>query len=138
MPHKKSEDGWLSVTEVLSLAINKPWLCLWYGKNGTARCEQIKRESQKIGSEVHELIENRFNGIDDDYTNRMIVNFWEKFVIPFEVKPVFLEQTVKNSKLKLQGTFDAVINTNRGVNVTADWKTSNQLDKVTVPLQLCA
>jgi len=141
MPHKKSEEGYLSVTEVLNLSIPKPFLNFWYGKYGTEKCNQIKRESQEIGIEVHKLIEERFkNGEASPGTPRAVqmeVNFWEQFVIPYNVKPIALEKSYKCSKYKIQGTFDAVIDIN-GERYLADWKTSNSIDKVSVPLQLCA
>lgn len=140
MPHKQSPDGYLSVTEVLALSIPKPYLCLWYGKLGTQKCEQIKRDSQELGTLVHNEIELKFQNpkiLDPLNANasRMIKNFWSKFVIPYEVKHKELEITLKDKKLKLQGTFDAIIETTKGL-VIADWKTSNQIDKQSVPLQL--
>lgn len=145
MPHQESKKGYLSVTEVLSLVIDKPFLRYWFGQHGTQLCEQIKRESQDIGNEVHAYIEHRFiNGTHEDdkegYTLQaigMVDNFWNKFVMPWEVKPISLEQTYEDKKLKLQGTMDAHIQTNKGEFI-ADWKTSNSLDKITVPLQLSA
>lgn len=140
MPHVKSEEGWLSVTEVLSLSIPKPFLNFWYGKLGTQKCEQIKRESQELGIEVHSLIEWQFKNPNtrlDGTSNshRMVNNFWDKFVIPYKAEPLAMEVTLKNNKLKLQGTFDAIVKTENGLFI-ADWKTSNSLDKVGVPLQL--
>lgn len=142
MPHQECPEGFLSVTEVLSLAIDKPFLRYWYGKNGTQLCEQIKSESQKIGTYVHAEIERRFEQKDYTYKtgsneHRMVNNFWEKFVKPFDVKAVKLEQTHRCNKYKLQGTFDAIIDTSKGRYI-ADWKTSSSLDKITVPLQQCA
>jgi hypothetical protein len=142
MPHQKSEEGWLHVTEVLDLAIHKHFLYYWAGKYGLAKCEQIKRESQELGTQVHELIEWQFKNPDtrlgrESNSHRMVSNFFDQFVAPYEVKPVSLEITLKDPKLKLQGTFDALINTNKGQRL-ADWKTSNSLDKFSVPLQLSA
>lgn len=140
MPHQIVPKDWLSVTQVLSLTIDKPFLRYWFGKYGIDKCNQITRESQEIGTEVHRLIEERFK--DNDYTAiegsnelRMTKNFWKKFVIPFEVKPVELEVTIKDEKLKLQGTTDAVVDTNKG-RFLMDWKTSSSIDKIGVPLQL--
>lgn len=142
MPHKDSKPGWLSVTEVLNIAINKPFLNYWYGAKGTAECERIKRESQELGIEVHRLIEERFIG--KDYTPvvgsrscQMLSNFWREFVGPYAVEPIELEKTCKDEELKLQGTFDGLVKTSRGERI-GDWKTSNTLDAVSVPLQLSA
>lgn len=140
MPHKESKDGWLSVTEVLNLAINKPFLAFWRGKIGNEAAGRIQRESQEIGLRVHELIESRFKEtemIGNERETRMVNNFWESFVVPYEVKPIRLETTYESKELKLQGTADGEINTNKGEYV-GDWKTSNQLDEIGVPLQLSA
>lgn len=114
----------------------------WYGKNGTAECERIKRASQELGIQVHSLIEWQFKNPDtrlssETNSHRMVNNFWNKFVEPYEVKPKEMEMTLKDNKLKFQGTFDALISTNKG-HFIADWKTSNTLDKISVPLQLSA
>ena len=139
MPHTKSADGWLSVTEVLNLSIPKPFLNYWFGKWGTAKCEQIKRESQELGTRFHSLVEDYLNGIslsEGANAERMVENLINQFLKPYEVKPLKLEQQYKCEKLKLQGSCDAEIDTNKWKNVTADWKTSNSLDKISVPLQL--
>lgn len=141
MPHKPSRDGELSVTEVLSLAINKPFLNFWYGRHGTTRCEQIKRESQELGIAVHKEIETYFTTgrceNTDDNVARMTRNFINMFASPQNVKPLALEVELVDKELKLHGSFDAVILTSQGEAV-ADWKTSNQLDVISVPLQLAA
>lgn len=142
MPHKKSPDGYLSVTEVLSLAINKPFLAFWRGKVGNEEAGRIQRESQELGIAVHELIEQQFRDGVTQFAvignkERMVNNFWKDFVLPFEVTAEDLEVTLQDPALKLQGTFDARISCIKG-RYLADWKTSNQLDKVSVPLQLSA
>lgn len=142
MPHKDSKPDWLSVTEVLNLSIPKPFLVYWYGKLGTQACEIIKRESQELGKAVHQEIEDRFQNPDwtqngHDNVARMVDNFWNQFVIPYRARPMKLEQTYEDKKLKLQGTLDAIIEA-KDVLYIADWKTSNQLDKIGVPLQLAA
>lgn len=140
MPHKKSDDGYLSVTEVLSLSIPKPFLNFWYGKWGIEHCERVKRESGEIGTQVHQIIEDYLAGKTVEpsgNTLRMFQNFKSKFLEAYSVKPVKLEQTHKCSKYKLQGTFDAIVDIN-GERYIADWKTSNSIDKISVPLQLCA
>lgn len=68
----------------------------------------------------------------------MVNNFWAEFVGPYQVQVTEQEQTYQDEELKLQGTLDAVINCTRGSNITVDFKTSNQLDKIGVPLQLAA
>lgn len=135
MPHKQSKPGYLSVTEVLSLSIPKPFLNFWYGKLGTAECERIKRESQEHGTFIHDQIERRFKGevIDHPAVNA----FWTQFVEKFNVKPLILEETYEDDELKLQGTLDAICEVN-SVPMVCDWKTSNSLDLISLPLQLAA
>lgn len=140
MPHKISKPGYLSVTEVLSLVINKPFLALWRGKIGNELAGQIQRESQELGIEVHDLIECRFNGVVKEGSKnaeRMVANFWREYVDKYCVKPVLLEETYEDEGLKLQGTLDGVLRTTKGTRIV-DFKTSNQIDKVSVPLQLAA
>ncbi len=141
MPHKESKTGYLSVTEVLGLVINKPFLALWRGKIGNELAGQVQRESQELGIEVHDAIEKTFNDVklDDLSPNakRMVENFWEMFVRPWEAKPVLLEASYEDESLKLQGTMDALLRTKKGPRIV-DFKTSNQIDKISVPLQLCA
>lgn len=151
MPHIDSEPGWLSVTEVISLGIPKvsvskkgrPYFYLerWRGKIGNEQADMISDNSKKIGTYVHAEIERRFE--QKDYTQRtddrsmvMVNNLWNKFIIPYEVKPIVLEQTYKNEVYKLQGTVDVIADTNKWNNVTGDWKTSKQLDSIGGPLQL--
>lgn len=143
MPHKSSKDGYLSVTEILSIAIDKPFLRTWYGKYGTQHCEMVKRQSQDLGIAVHKEIEDRFLsstvGSTDPNVVRMVNNFWREFVEKHGVEVLVAEpaDALESGALKFQGTFDAVIRTSKGVFM-ADWKTSNTLDKVSVPLQLSA
>ncbi len=112
---------------------------MWRGKIGNELAGQIQRESQELGVEVHKAIEEKFNacaiGELTPNAQRMLDNFWNKFVVPWEVKPVVLEQTYKNETLKLQGTVDGILRTKKGVFVT-DFKTSNQLDDISIKLQL--
>lgn len=143
MPHEKPPEGYLSVTQVLDLVLNKPFLAFWRGKIGNDEASRIQRESQEIGTQVHKLIEDSFmfagrpKWSEITNTTRMVDNFWAKFIIPYEVKPLQLEVTLKDDRLKLQGTFDAVIETSNG-QYLMDWKTSSSIDKVSVPLQLAA
>ncbi len=129
------------MTEILSLVINKPFLAMWRGKIGNELAGQIQRESQELGIEVHDAIEKKFNGVEvevlSDNAKRMVGNFWREFVEKWEAKPVLLEASYEDEKLKLQGTVDGVLRTKKGPKIV-DFKTSNSMDGVSNPLQLSA
>jgi len=146
MPHKHI-DGIPSVTEILDV-INKPYLQYWRGKYGNAKCEKISKQSKAIGIRVHTEIERLFKGSGPKYKNKairkMVQNFNDSFVIPYQVKPMVIEpkEPFIDNENKYSGTFDAVIEVyskseDASVLVIADWKTSNQIDK-TWGLQLAA
>jgi hypothetical protein len=142
MPHKKSKEGFISVTEALNI-ISKPGLYYWFAKNGWDECQRIKKESQDFGTLVHENIQRLFEGkqlnTSNEQVKQMTTTFWKDFVDEYEVTPLVLEpeEPWVSEEHKLQGTPDAIIKTNKGIYI-ADWKTSSQIDKVTVPLQLAA
>ncbi len=149
MPHVEPPKGFLSVTEVNNLGLpkvnvskqGKPYFFLeqWRGKVGNQQADKTSKESREIGTAVHKAIEDRFHGeteIDDPQVKRMVDNLWRDFVVPFDVRPIKLEQTYTSELFKLQGTADGEIDTNKWKNVTVDWKTSNQLDAKGGPLQL--
>src|SRR5260221_9604306 len=139
MPHKHIE-GYPSVTEILSV-ISKPFLYRWYGKHGTEKCEAIKASSQKIGTAVHNELEQLITGIEfkrnKNKTIRLLTdNFMAQWWEPNEVELVSSEVTLKDEIYKYQGTFDAILRL-QGKLLIADWKTSNQFDN-SMPLQLAA
>ena len=142
MPHKQVE-GYPSVTEVLSV-IRKPWLERWYGKYGNDKCEKIQKTATNIGTKVHEEIQRRFEGKEFKTKNsnikRMVNNFFEKFANEYNIKPLSMEpkEPLIDKVNGYSGTYDAIIMGDDEEIMVADWKTSNQLDKVTVPLQLAA
>lgn len=141
MPHKELK-GYLSVTEVLNV-INKPYLLRWYGKYGNEKCEKIKKQSQSVGTRVHEEIQRRFNGLDFKTKHKniraMVDRFFSEFAIPYKIVPISIEpeEPLRDDRLMFQGTYDAVFEMDEKLYI-ADWKTSNSIDKVSVPLQLSA
>lgn len=154
MPHKESPPGWLSVTEAISWGYpkvkfskeGKPYFFLeqWRGKVGNIEADRISKLGKEIGTEFHREIEDRFLNPNwlrhaDDNIHRMSCLFWSHFVEPFDVKPILLEpkESYKDEKLKLQGSFDGHVQTNKG-EYMGDWKTSNQLDRITLGMQIAA
>lgn len=120
----------------------------WRGREGNQKCEITLKEARRIGIEFHRCMEEYFNTnafeTEDKNVERMMNNFIDKFVIPFNVKAKSTETTHENKKLKLQGTNDVVIECDgvdeKGVRhqgeYTLDGKTSSSLDTVGGPIQL--
>lgn len=144
MPHKHV-DGYPSVTEIINV-LDKPGLCMWYGKYGTAECNKIKNESAKFGTNVHSLIEAFLTGqpggvlpVDEMPTAEEMACFssFQQWYNTSGLSPICMEpeESVK-SKFGFQGTWD-FIGRKDGTILVADWKTSNQLYD-TVGLQLAA
>jgi hypothetical protein len=140
MPHKEIKD-WPSVTQVINV-LDKPGLCMWYGKLGTAECNRIKNESATFGTNVHEMIETYLSKTVSDkvYTpeeTKCFENFADWYrtsgLEPISMEP---EDSVKSKLFGYQGTWD-FIGRKDGKILVADWKTSNQLYD-TVGLQLAA
>jgi hypothetical protein len=142
MPHKEVT-GYPSVTQVINV-LDKPGLCMWYGKLGTAECNKIKNEAAKFGTHVHTLIEHELTvaalPLDFEPTPEelaCVTNFIEWYktsnLTPISMEP---EDAVISKTYGYQGTWD-FIGRKDGTILVADWKTSNQLYD-TVGLQLAA
>jgi len=145
MPHKEVK-GWPSVTQVINV-LDKPGLCNWYGKLGTAECNRIKNESAAFGTHVHTLIEAWLTGkpggvveVDTMPTQEETACFsgFQKWYETSGLEPVSMEpeDSVKSTLFGYQGTWD-FIGRQHGTLLVADWKTSNALYD-TVGLQLAA
>ena len=150
MPHKDCPSGYLSVTEVINLGFpkvnvsksGKPYFYLeqWRGRVGNIKANAITEESKKIGKEFHSQIEYGFNTgrwLAEGNIGRMVTNLYNYFLRPFYVAPLQLEHTCQDKRLKIQGTYDAAIITNKGEYV-ADWKTSNSWSRPVLGMQLAA
>lgn len=145
MPHKTIK-GWPSVTEIINV-LDKPGLCMWYGKLGTVECNRIKNESAAFGTHVHALIEGFLTGkpggvieLDKEPTAEEMacLTSFQKWYATAGLEPVSMEpeDSVKSTLFGYQGTWDFIGRQN-GTLIVADWKTSNQLYD-TVGLQLAA
>lgn len=139
MPKKRLSNGWSRVTSVLS-ALNSSWLEFWWRKNGFEACDKIRDESTEFGKKCHSYIEAhvRAGTFVETPDSReadcaQIVQHW---LLTEEAKPVYIEQELKDEKLKLIGHCDLIAEIH-GELVVIDYKTSKKIDK-SYGLQLAA
>ena len=149
MPHRELHKGGVripSVTQVIG-CLDKPGLYAWYGKYGNEECNKIKTESALFGTAVHEMIDQAImkvsrpiefpESVDQAKAKECAVNFIEWYKTSgLEVISAEPEDAVYSKRYNFQGTWD-FIGTRKGIMLSADWKTSNQLYE-TVGLQLSA
>ena len=120
--------------------IAKPGLYKFYAENGLEGAEKIKNDTASIGTQFHEGVYHRFNGSKPaipitPQAQGMIDAFFDKFVQPYKVQPISLEQKVWNIDLRTHGTFDGIVKvhdmpygrarTKYTGTVLADWKSSS-------------
>jgi CRISPR/Cas system-associated exonuclease Cas4 (RecB family) len=129
-----------SVTEIISI-IDKPFLRLWYGKNGTKECQRIMKESGELGSRVHDAIEAILKGEEPPPLSPQevgMVHWFELWQNETDFRPVELELKVVSERHKFHGTFDALGTFGDSTElVMCDWKTSSKIDD-SYALQLAA
>lgn len=126
MPHIEHTKGWPSVTKIISV-LDKPGLVYWYGKHGTEKCSQLKREAEEFGTEFHEAVEQLLQEKKDkafldtpyDLACQLYFKWWK--AQPREV--VCLEKEVEHKSLKYHGCFDALIRSENKLYLV-DWKSS--------------
>jgi CRISPR/Cas system-associated exonuclease Cas4 (RecB family) len=126
------------VTSVLS-SVNAEWYKYWVKKYGVEECERITRESQIFGREVHKIVENHMNGVQQTFSHTpeykcagdIIGWLSEK-----QVKPLYIEAEFIDKKLGLIGHAD-LIGEIDGKNYVIDFKTGSAMKKE-MPLQLAA
>lgn len=121
-----------SVTEIVDI-IDKPGLRYWYGKYGIQHCEQVKRDSQKVGHGVHSGIE-RFlrgkpfsecsEGLTNDQT--VMLSYLVEWCNKTHIKPIAMEEPLYSKKFQFAGTPDVVATFNGGKSLyLVDWKTDS-------------
>lgn len=139
---KRLTNGWSRVTTVLS-SLNCAWLEWWWRKNGFEACDKIRDASTDFGKKVHKLIEE---DLAREHNCNLIAKTKEE-QCAFKVtdwfyhsgnsfKPLYLEQELKDTNLKLIGHCDLIAEIN-GEQVVIDYKTSKKIDK-SYALQLAA
>ncbi len=135
MGHKEHPKAWPSVTQVLAV-VDKPFLKMWYGKNGISHCERIKKESAELGQRVHDAIAESLQGrewshIVQSGTEAEMVGEFEKWAqkTGFKALVVEPEKGIESATYEYSGTFDA-IGTFGDSNdqYVCDWKTTGQMD----------
>lgn len=128
MPHKVAfdKDGKQlpSVTEIIGI-LGKPELYRWYAKNGWDKCEQIKRESQEIGTALHNEIAEYLRG--HAVVESEMLTAFKNWHSANPLKPLVIEPDVPlQSVYGYQGTFDCIGELD-GELLVVDWKTSARI-----------
>jgi len=130
LPHVDYKD-YPSVTRVKDI-LAKPFLYGWYAKLGWTKCEKIKKESQDIGLEVHETIEQRL--LNKSVTTKspqvleLVDAVFTSFIDLNKPQIVWLEKHLISEKHKTHGTCDGCFIIGEDY-VLLDWKTSSRLNK---------
>lgn len=133
------DTDWPSITQVGDV-LAKPSLYKWYGEKGLVEAERIKVETAAIGTEFHLGVYERLAGTPtrtalSPQAQLMVDSFFDKFITPYKVQPISLEQKVFNEEHRTHGTFDGIVKVHdmpvgrartkyTGV-VLADWKSSS-------------
>ncbi len=110
---KKKEQKLARVTSVLSF-LNSAWLQYWYRKVGFQEADRISRESQEFGKAVHRFAEGYFKTVLEQKADEEIYALREgqcgnNLITWFDenkVKPLYLEQELKDTKIGLIGHCD--------------------------------
>jgi len=106
----------------------------WQVKNGKKECDRILRETSKIGTRLHKLIEKYFkNGSyklkkSDPIEVINVSNAFERFVHDYELKMTNVEETVYSAEWGVAGTYD-FMGTVFDVPYLLDWKTSGRISQ---------
>jgi hypothetical protein len=133
---------YISVTSVLSLAVNKPALVGWAAKQGAmggAGAPFSKSRSAALrGKDIHQWVEARATGgrePDFDPSLRGYFEIAERFLLKYKVRFLASERIVYNDAHLYAGTMDALAELTipeSGERVTAvlDWKTTSDEAKL--------
>lgn len=131
------KERFTSVTTYLNI-IDKPFLMYWYGKHGTAKCSQLKREAGNIGTLMHDYIMADLNGhpVKASPKIKAMTKHYRKLKKQWKLKPINVEAVLISKKYKYAGRTD-VIGYVKGSIACVDWKTSSMMSDE-VDLQLAA
>lgn len=136
MPKKKA---YSRVTTVLGW-LNSSWKEYWYRKVGFEEADRVSRESQEFGKKVHQRIEDVLKGSNFSSLSEPLVErcagTLHSWLYTNKVKPLYLEQELKENKLELIGHCDLIAEI-AGEQVIIDYKTSKKIDR-SYALQLAA
>jgi len=128
----KYKHGYPSVTQIVDL-LDKPGLRYWYGKYGTAACEEKKRTSQNVGHGVHKGIEWFLRGASFeeaseqlDNEQRIMLSYLTEWCSKMQPKVILMEEPLYSHKFQFAGTPDLVCTLDKGKTLTlVDWKTDS-------------
>ncbi|MEM2915662.1 MAG: PD-(D/E)XK nuclease family protein [Candidatus Bathyarchaeia archaeon] len=140
MPHKEIS-GIPSVTQILEV-ISKPWLVRWYAVNGLDFCTKIRKESQEVGTRLHEVV---YKFLQDGSEEGL--SSYEK-LLATEVKGWFVTNNLTilemepdtpyvSKRYGYQGTFDCIARDKKGRLYVIDFKATSTVSKLNA-LQLSA
>ena len=114
------EEGYLRLTQVLDYFI-PPELCNYLVRTGKKESGKIKRQTAKLGTRSHGLVEEDFlkGGYklrkSDSYEVRQSMEAWEKFKKEYDVRIVDMEKRIYSKRYMVTARRDmlAVINGER-------------------------
>lgn len=131
--HTEHEKAWPSVTQVLSV-VDKPFLRIWYGKNGLEYCERVKKEAGEFGASLHDMIERRLRGEQAPAVSERHVqmcDLFERWKYQSNFTPVAIECKVESKEYEYHGTFDCIGHFGDSNSLfILDWKTSSKIDNL--------
>lgn len=150
MSHKTVKKDGVTIPSVTTIinTLDKPGLCMWYGKFGTAECNRIKNEAATFGTNVHALIEAYLQASEGQVyitpeegvspEELACFNSFKEWYRTSGLVPICMEpeEAAISTTYNYQGTWDFIGRHDNAI-IVADWKTSNQLYD-TVGLQLAA
>lgn len=156
---KEYQDGFVSVTEVISL-LNKPFLVPWASKVTAEKIRQCLTDKDKswsldeaieagkkepnivrdstgnIGKNIHKLVEDylRNKTIDESLSDKdlLIFNEFKKYIDEQDLKVLLQEEPIYHKKYKFAGTPDLIC---LGPEIR-DWKIKTKVDVYELGLQL--
>ena len=130
-------ERYTSVTTYLNI-IDKPFLMYWYGKHGTAKCQQLKKEAGNIGTLMHDYVMADLKGLTAKAHPRIkgMVKKYHKLKKKWHLKPIDVEVVLISKKYKYAGRTDC-IGYVKGKIAVVDWKTSSMMSDE-VDLQIAA
>ena len=127
---------YFSVTTVLDASKDKSGLDAWRKRVGHQQAEFICNVAKKVGTEMHEALENFLLSRPYGYSNPIVKGLTNQ-IIPYltkRVKHVYsTEKILWSDKLQLAGTADAFVDylvKNRTIYCVLDFKTAKRVPKI--------
>lgn len=135
MPATKEQQaaGWLSVSQVLD-GYQEEGIIDWKIKVGKKEAKRIGTIALKIGTRIHELIEQDWKEgkykfkTTDPIEVRNCMAAWEQFKTDYRPEILNMETEIKDEVNKIVGHRDALIKLNDSL-VVLDFKTSAQINR---------